>query len=289
LVVGFLATSILPPLSRRKIPESLSSWEPGYLFGAIALVGGISGVFFFLTFIPNYAVGWWSGISSLTTYYYHVLLANRFYPKPISHQDSPWWSWPLMLRSYKLWQQPDDEGMYLAIWGGGNPAIWWAALVAIVVAGIRAVREGGAAWNFLSIGYLAYLAMFIPVDRAVYLYSYMPALYLAILALAGLLDGCWKGTARVWEQGVLLLPVVAVSLLGLGYLYGAIASSLTLAGYITLLSRGTWPGRFVCAIFLATSIAVFLYFVPLWIPTPLTKGGLDARMWFNNAGLGNWI
>ncbi len=288
LVVSFLAYSILVPANPTESGDGYGASRASYLVGAIALLGGISGIVFFLTFLPNYALGWWNGISSLTTYYHRVLLANRFYPPPLNHQDSPWWKWPLMLRAYKLWQAPDDMGMYLTTWGGGNPAIWWAALVAFVLGGIRAVRGGGLSWIFLTIGYLAYLGMFIPVHRSVYLYSYMPALYLGIIAMAGLLDECWKETAPGWEQAPLLLPVFAVSLLGLGYLSGSIVTGSTVAGFSALTWIGKWRGKFVCMVFLAASIAVFFYFLPLWIPQPMTTDAIDARMWFSNAGLGNW-
>ena len=286
LVVGFMVSSLI--FVDRATPETFGSRNLNYILGAVALVGGLSAVFFFLTFLPNYATGWWTGISSLTRYYQRVLLANSYYPEPLSHQDSAWWSWPLMLRPYKYWQRPDDMGTYLTIWGGGNPAIWWAALLAIGPCTVRAVRGDGVSWSFLCIGFLIYVAMWIPIHRALYIYSYMPALYLGILALAGLLDECWKGTARIWEQAAILVPVFAVSLLGLGYLYGAIASILTLVGYVALLGRSKWPGRFACGIFVTTSIAVFLYFLPIWIPTSLTKQGVEARMWLNGVGLGNW-
>jgi dolichyl-phosphate-mannose--protein O-mannosyl transferase len=193
-----------------------------------------------------------------------------------------------MLRAYRLWQAPDDEGMFLAIWGGGNAAVWWAALVAIILGMIRAVRGGGLAWNFLSIGYLAYLGIFVPIHRSVYLYSYLPALYLGILALAALLDACWKETAQIGEQMPLLLPVFAVSVLGLGYLEGTIVSAVIGAVYVFLALLGKWRGKFVCATVMIASIAVFLYFVPMWISLPMTKDAMDARMWFNDAGLGNW-
>jgi dolichyl-phosphate-mannose--protein O-mannosyl transferase len=260
-----------------------------YLIGALALVGSLSAFFFLLTFLPNYLIGWWSGVSSIAKYYEHVIQVNRSYPNPVNHQDSPWWTWPLLWRAYRYSQEQDDLGNFLAVWGGGNPAIWWAALVAIILAAIRAWRRDGIAWTFLVIGYLLYMAMWIPVHRALYVYSYMPAYYLGILALAGLLDACWSGTAAQWEQAAILLPVFAVSIFGLGYLYGAIASSLVLGGYAVLVLRGNWAGRYVCTVFLAASVIVFFYFLPLWIPSPLSESAIEARMWFNTVGIGNWM
>ena len=194
-----------------------------------------------------------------------------------------------MLRAYFYWHDWDDLGRYFTVWGGGNPAIWWAALVAIICAGVRAVRRDRLAWSFLAIGYVMYMAMWIPVQRALYIYSYMPALYLGMLALAGLLDACWRGTAQLWEQSAILAPVFAVYLLGFGYLFGAIASSVTLVAYGALLGRGRWPGRFVCAIVTATSVVVFLYFLPLWIPLATTQEAQNARVWLHQAGLADWM
>jgi dolichyl-phosphate-mannose--protein O-mannosyl transferase len=287
LVVGFLLSSILSRPSDGH-PQERSVTPQGYAIGAVALIGGVSGIILLLTFLPYYAMGWWTGIADLTTYYHRVLLANKFYPEPLSHQDSPWWSWPLMLRAYRLWQTQDDMGMLLDIWGGGNPLIWWAALVAIVIACVRALRESSLSWKFIVIGYVAYLGMFIPIHRSVYLYSYLPAYYLAILALAALLDGCWKETTRAWEEAALLLPVFAVSVLGLGYLYGAIVSGVTAAGYGVLHFQGKWSGKFVCAVFVIATLVVFFYFLPLWIPMPMMQDDIDARLWLSGAGLANW-
>ena len=290
LTVGFLVfTIVVASLERERVGEWWKALQLRYLVGALVLVSGISGLFFVLTFMPNYIVGWWGGVASITRYYHHVVAVNKTYPAPVSHQDSPWWTWPLMLRAYNYAQQQDDMGNLVTVWGGGNPAIWWAALVAIVLAAIRAVRRDGIAWSFLVIGYLMYTAMWIPVPRALYLYSYLPAFYLGILALAGLLDACWKGTAAVWEQAAILLPVVAVSMLGLGYDYGALASIVIFGGYAALAALGKRSGRFVCAVFVGAAVAVFFYFLPLWIPFPLTRDQFEARMWFNAAGLGNWI
>jgi len=289
LTILFLVYTLLPiSFDRGTNAAKRTPLDSRYLVGALALVGGLSGLFFLLTFLPNYLIGWWVGISSITSYYHHVLLVNQTYPNPPSHQDSPWWSWPLLLRAYRYAQKQDDLGMYLVVWGGGNPAIWWASSVAIILGGIRALRREGMAWSFLIIGYLMYTAFWIPVHRALYIYSYMPAFYLAILALAGLLDACWTGTARIWEESALLLPVFAVALLGLGYLNGAILSAVVLAGFVALLPRGNWSGRFVFAIVVAASIVVFFYFLPVWFPFPLSENGVEARMWFNNAGIGDW-
>ena len=41
---------------------------------------------------------------------------------------------------------------------------------------------------FVAAGYIANLAMWIPIRRYLFIYSYMPALYFGLLALAGALE-----------------------------------------------------------------------------------------------------
>jgi len=287
---GFIIASCLPISmpGLRSDDAKPPRLDSHYAIGAMALVGGVTGFFFFLTFLPNYLAGWWRGVSAVTNYYHRVMIANAVYPSPPSHQDSPWWSWPLMLRPYKEWQKMDDAGMYLALWGGGNPAIWWAALVAIATAAVRAIRRSSLTWAFLIIGYLLYMVMWVPVHRALYLYCYMPALYLGILALAGILDSCWRGTAELWEQLALLLPVFAVSLIGMDYIYGAIICVGCIGAFIAARRFTDWSGKLVSAIVLVTALAVFIYYLPLWMPLPLSENQLEARMWLQQGDLVNW-
>lgn len=193
-----------------------------------------------------------------------------------------------MLHPYRYWGGPNEEGDYAEIWGGGNPAIWWAALVAIALAAVRAIRREGPAWSFLAIGYLAYMVMWIPIPRVVYLYSYLPALYLAMLALGGLLDLCWREQARAFEQVALMTPVFAVFLLGLGYAVGAGACALAAIAYGVARFRGQWAGRFVCALLVATAIVVFFYFLPLWVGLAISDDQMADRMWLVGPGVANW-
>ena len=64
---------------------------------------------------------------------------------------------------------------------------------------------------------------------------------------------------------------------------------MTMATYLALLKRSNWAGRFTAAVVLAATIVVFFYFLPLWLMLPMSNEGFAARMWFNNADLGNWL
>lgn len=193
-----------------------------------------------------------------------------------------------MLRAYKYWSQPLGHGQAREIWGGGNPAIWWGSLVAFGLALGRTLRRGGWSWCFLACGYLAYTAMWVPIRRVLYLYSYMPALFLAILALAGMLDCCWRERSHWWEQLALLLPIAAVGFLGLGPLPGALCATVLAISYSIMQIRLQAGGRFVCTLFVATTVILFFYFWPIWTALPVSRDQIAARMWLQGGRLANW-
>ncbi len=53
---------------------------------------------------------------------------------------------------------------------------------------------------FMLSGYLAYLLMWVWIGRTLFLYHYMPAVYLGFLALAAVLAECWYGGAEMWFE-----------------------------------------------------------------------------------------
>jgi dolichyl-phosphate-mannose-protein mannosyltransferase len=302
LTVGFVLLSLLEGTALDDVPEAETAGDDAgarvralawgrrrNAFGMVALVGGISAACYFAAFLPHFWLKWWGGLDDILDNYHQILSFNStFTHHGASHQDSPWWSWPLMLRPYRYWNEALGEGQMREIWGGGNPAIWWGALVAMVLAGVRAIRGGRFAWWFLVVGYLAYTALWIPVTRVLYLYSYLPALYLAILALAGILARCWQERAQWWEEVLLMLPVVAAGFLGLGWQLGLVTALVAGAGCLAMRVRLQWGGRFVCAVFLATSMALFFYFLPLWIALPISKKAIAARMWMHGSAFASW-
>jgi dolichyl-phosphate-mannose--protein O-mannosyl transferase len=59
--------------------------------------------------------------------------------------------------------------------------------------------------------------------------------------------------------------------------------------YLVLSDRPRLAGRFVLVVFLATALALFSYYFPLWVGLPITRSGYYARMWLEGPGLSNWI
>ncbi len=59
--------------------------------------------------------------------------------------------------------------------------------------------------------------MWVWIGRTLFLYHYMPAVYLGFLALAAVLAECWYGGEELWfEHLAILATIVPALVLGLG-------------------------------------------------------------------------
>jgi dolichyl-phosphate-mannose-protein mannosyltransferase len=318
LVMAWLIYFLIqePPPDAVNRPEAIGR----QIAGSVLLVGGLSGFVFAAIHLPNFWWGWWGGVSDLVAHYYYVVkgqqalsVAINLHPNAVNPQQalglstnphpyavngrqalnlataihpyaSQWWTWPLLLRPILYWKETDpliipDAGV-ASIRALGNPIIWWAVVIAIPLAAIKAVRRSCSALAFLVSGYALYIAMWIPVGRYKFIYYYLPALYLGILALAGVLDECWWGNAEAWEQAALLLVLLPSLVLGLGIGFGLSAAAAIAVSFSFLLRKGRQhSGRFVCNLYVAAVVVGFIYFLPLWTGIPLTPAGFRARMW----------
>jgi len=259
---------------------------------ALALVGGLSALTYFAVFIPNYWFGWWHGVGDQITYYHQEFLAQVRLPSDQPYA-SRWWSWPLMLRTILYWSSRERffaDAPVLAIRALGNPVILWGVLVSVPLAAFKAIVRRDVAMAFVVIGYGVYLAMWIPIGRYLFVYHYMPSLYLGFFALASTVVDCARGEPGRWEPVALLAPLVAVLLFGAGAPYG-VGMAAALAGvYLGL--RHYSPrqaGMFVSIVFVATVLVLFVYFFPVWTGAPLSPASFRQRMWFHGPGLANWI
>lgn len=206
-----------------------------------------------------------------------------------------------MLRPIAYWQNFPPQGKVATIWGGGNPLLWWSALTAIAITAVRAIERPNAARTFLVIGYLSYLAIWVPVGRTLFLYHYMPSVYLGYLALAAIVADAWLGTAELWECAALLVTIVPVCLLGLGSWPGAMLAAMLSGMSVYLLVADVapffaenvkahrWARRFVAVVFIGTAAILFIYYFPIWTAISIDRAGYYHRMWFQGPGLRNWI
>ena len=304
LVTGFIAYTLARPES--STARMLDSGERNRrIAGAILMLGGISAVFYVACFLPHFYLGWWGGISDLIHYYKDVMWYEKSVSTATHPYASPWWSWPLMLRPVAYWQNFPDQGDVATIWGAGNPILWWGVIPAMTITAVRALERPDLTRTFLVIGYLANYVIWIPIGRILFLYHYMPSVYIGYLALGAILADFWEGKCEVWETFAMLMTLIPALALGLGHIAVALKSpsipehlrpSVGLP-FVLLLSIAWIPfrhnpkrsGRYVCVAFLGCALAVFLYYLPVWVGFPIERAGYYARMWLEGPGLRNWI
>jgi Gpi18-like mannosyltransferase len=258
--------------------------------GSIAVVAGVSAIAYLTVFMSHAIEGWWRGTADLFGYYHDVLWYEDSVSSATHPYSSPWWSWPLMLRPVAYWQSfPKTGDPVAAIWGGGNPVLWWGGFVSITIMAVKATERPSLSRIFIVAGYLSYLVIWIWIGRTLFLYHYMASVYLAYIAMAWLIADCWNETAEPWEHMPLLFTLCPAIVFGLGPAIGITACGLLMAGYVAMLARTAAPGRFTAIAFCACALIAFVYFFPLWTGMPITREGYYQRMWLQRGGLFNWI
>jgi dolichyl-phosphate-mannose--protein O-mannosyl transferase/Gpi18-like mannosyltransferase len=302
IVVGFVFYTLLRPAI--ETDDARSSVRMRQAVGALLLVGSISSIFYIGSFAPHYYLGWWSGIEDLFQYYKGVLWYEKSVSTATHPYQSPWWSWPMMLRPVAYWQNFPPQGDVSTIWGAGNPVTWWAVIPAMTIMAVRATERPDLTRMFTVIAYLAYLVMWIPVSRILFLYHYMPSVYIGYLVLGGILADFWNGQTEFWESFAILITLFPALIVGLGHMAVVLRPAFipaqwrSMAGLpmvVTLVLaylvafRFHHAYRFVTCVFLILATLTFIYFLPLWIGTPITRSGYYARMWIEGPGLRNWI
>jgi predicted membrane-bound dolichyl-phosphate-mannose-protein mannosyltransferase len=256
---------------------------------AFALTGSVAALAYLAVFLPHYAHGWWGGIEDLFNYYRDVIWYQESVAAATHPYASPWWSWPLMLRPIAYWQEFPKEGAVAIVWAGGNPVLWWGALTAITITAVQALERPTLARSFLVIAYLGYLAIWIWVGRTLFLYHYLPAVYLGYVALAAVLTQAWQGRAEPWEHLALLLTLAPALVLSLGVVAGFGIFLLILIAYAWQLATSPRAGRLVTALFVAAAAIAFVYFLPIWLGLPIDRASFYERMWLKGPGIRNWI
>ncbi len=95
--------------------------------------------------------------------------------------SSQWYSWPFMTRPIFYWVSSNSR-IYLL----GNPVIWWASTVAVLLSLLYVVRH--RIIKILLGGYFLNLLPFIGIKRVMFLYHYLTGLVFAILVLVYLVE-----------------------------------------------------------------------------------------------------
>ncbi len=136
---------------------------------------------------------------------------------------SPWYMWPFGGRTINFrWETPDGVN-YRYIYLMGNPTVWWLSLIGVTVATAWCVgRLFGGTNVFLSgdiaifcMVYWSYLGAISQIKRVMYLYHYLPALFIGLILFALVwrdlsVFGLWRMGKRVKMVGLLLLTIVTM-------------------------------------------------------------------------------
>jgi dolichyl-phosphate-mannose-protein mannosyltransferase len=303
LVMGFVVFTLWRPQSQG--PPADGRARNYWVAGAVLLVGSVSGFIYLAAFLPHYYLGWWGGITDLFRYYKDVMWYEKSVSTATHPYASPWWSWPLMLRPVAYWQNFPPKGAVATIWGAGNPLLWWAVIPAMAITAVRALEAPNVTRTFLVVGYLAYLVIWIPIGRILFLYHYMPSVYIGYLALAGILADFWYSRTETWETVAILLTMFPALIVGIGHAAVALEPAWLSPGlwaiagvpfaiviglaYAAMIPARRVSSRFVVVVFLACAFALFIYYFPVWVGMPIARAGYYARMWFEGPGLRNWI
>jgi len=261
------------------------------VFGAVTTLATVTAIFYLSTFLINYFLGWWGGISDLFKYYKDIVWYEDSVSTATHPYSSKWWSWPLMLRPVAYWQHFPKEGKVSTVWGGGNPLIWWGALTGMTFNMVYTIERPTVTRVFMLSGYLTYVLMWVWIGRTLFLYHYMPAVYLGFLALSAVLAECWYGGEEMFlEHLAILATIVPALFLGLGWGFGILVAILMIGGWAACLGMiPQYSGKYVFGVFVAGSLILFVYFFPVWTAIPIERAGYYARMWLSGPGIRNWI
>ena len=102
---------------------------------------------------------------------------------PAGYQKLDWYTWPLMMRPIYYWNHVMARIYFL-----GNPLVWWAGTLGIITL-LFSLRPKSPKLAFLIAGaYALNLLPFVGIPRAMFLYHYLTAMIISVIALAYIID-----------------------------------------------------------------------------------------------------
>jgi Gpi18-like mannosyltransferase len=124
--------------------------------------------------------------------------------------SSPWWSWPLDLKPVWFYSHSFDFDRIAVTYNGGNPALFWASVPAVVASLLLAWRR--RSWALFLVA-AAFAFQFVPwarVERATFQYHYLTAVIFGFIAIAYILDEVLRDR-YLRDYGVAFLVAVAIT------------------------------------------------------------------------------
>ena len=108
--------------------------------------------------------------------YHTLLLQTATHP-----YTSRYYTWPFMLRSVYYWAKSYGPNQMARIYLLGNPLVWWGSTLCLPLALFYWKPKQPGIKSLLFGSYVAIMFPFLFVQRATYLYHYLPALVPAVL------------------------------------------------------------------------------------------------------------
>lgn len=129
----------------------------------------------YIPFFSEHTLEQFKGLQQQMWWYHTGLKATHAY-------SSPWWSWPLNL--YPIWYFVDYQKDKMAnIFASGNPALFWAGSVAILLTAWEVVKKRSIQLMIISLGFFAFWLPWAISPRIMFLYHFSPSVPFLSLAL----------------------------------------------------------------------------------------------------------
>ncbi len=234
-------------------PDSDRRWyQPGELAGfAWPWVGAslviVPLVVYGLTYLPYLALGHsFAGADSGPGYGWtldelHAQMFGYHFGLQSGHPaSSPWWSWPLDLKTVWFYSSPVyDGGLQAMIFNGGNPLFFWAGVPAVAFAGVMAWRRRSLALLLLVVAFALQWLPWTRIERASFQYHYLTALPFALVAVAYVVDEALRTwTWRPFAIAFLVLAVVS------GILIFPLGAAIAMPDWYITAARGLPPWNY---------------------------------------------
>jgi predicted membrane-bound dolichyl-phosphate-mannose-protein mannosyltransferase len=110
--------------------------------------------------------------------------------------SSPWWAWPMDLKPVWFASGGDVPGMFSWIHDGGNPVLWWMAIVGMGFVSWQAFRRRNLGLGLIAMAFFWQWLSWSRIDRATFQYHFYTALPFFLMALAYFLAEMWHGPSR---------------------------------------------------------------------------------------------
>jgi len=216
-----------------EMPEWVDKYIPVYFWKTILYCVlffiVIPGTIYILSYIPYLMV---PGMKFADIFKYQKSMYHYHSTLEATHSfQSAWWTWPLIIRPIWYYQGKDlPAGMASTIASFGNPAVWWAGVLAFFAA-LKAAWKKNKAMILVVVAVISLYLPWIIISRAAFIYHFFPMVPFMILSVVYVIKKQKeKGTSMKYIYGYLALVLLLFILF-----YPAVSGMVVPGWYIKLL------------------------------------------------------